>query len=51
MDNVRNCGSYINIPSSKTYRSYLLKKSLENLEEQAKNTQEQTLAAWRQPIF
>jgi hypothetical protein len=23
MDNVQNCVSYINIPSSKTYRSYL----------------------------
>jgi hypothetical protein len=23
MDNVQNCGSYINIPSSQIYRSYL----------------------------
>jgi hypothetical protein len=25
MDNVQNCDSYINIPSSQTYRSYLVK--------------------------
>jgi tRNA C32,U32 (ribose-2'-O)-methylase TrmJ len=26
MDNVQNCDSYINIPSSQTYRSYSLSK-------------------------
>jgi hypothetical protein len=24
MDNVQNCDSYINIPSSQTYRSYIV---------------------------
>jgi hypothetical protein len=30
MDNVQNCDSYINIPSSQTYRSYLKHNKINN---------------------